>query len=64
MTLNINKCPDNVNERTVRSSIHPEGLEDRLDVNVEYICDCDCQAPGQAVSLVLYFILMFYLVNI
>ncbi|XP_063421998.1 integrin beta-1-A-like isoform X1 [Mytilus trossulus] len=50
MTLNINKCPDNINERTVRSSIHPEGLEDRLDVNVEYICDCDCQAPGQAVE--------------
>ena len=52
MTLNIDKCPDSLSARSDKTSIHPEGLEDRLDVNVEYICDCDCQHPEQAVSII------------
>lgn len=50
MNLTINKCPDSYSDRFDKTSIHPEGLEDRLDVNVEYICDCDCQSPAQAVE--------------
>lgn len=50
MTLKITKCPENPKDRLVKTVIRPEGLEDNIVVNVEYVCDCGCQESGSAVE--------------
>lgn len=43
---NMTTCPD---QRTVNFTIFPEGLEERVEIEVEHMCDCDCQLEPEAV---------------
>lgn len=43
---NMTTCPD---QRTVNFTIFPEGLEERVEIEVEHVCDCDCQLEPEAV---------------
>lgn len=38
-------CPEN---RNLTFTIFPEGLEERVQVDVEHVCDCDCQLEPEA----------------
>uniref|UniRef100_K1QI90 Integrin beta n=1 Tax=Magallana gigas TaxID=29159 RepID=K1QI90_MAGGI len=44
---NMTTCPD---QRTVNFTIFPEGLEERVEIEVEHVCDCDCQLEPEAES--------------
>jgi hypothetical protein len=43
---NLTECPE---ERSFSFTIFPEGLEERVNVDVEHVCDCDCQLEPEAV---------------
>ena len=45
---NLNACPK---ENSVNMTIFPEGLEDRVQIMLDYNCECDCQREPEAVSL-------------
>lgn len=45
----FNTCPE---KRNVTFTIFPEGLEERVQVDIEHVCDCDCQLEPEAVSSV------------
>ena len=45
---NLNACPK---ENSVNITIFPEGLEDRVQIMLDYNCECDCQREPEAVSL-------------
>ncbi|XP_062599946.1 integrin beta pat-3-like [Saccostrea cucullata] len=38
-------CPD---KRKVNFTVFPEGLEERVQIEVEHVCDCDCQLEPKA----------------
>ncbi|XP_062600193.1 integrin beta-3-like isoform X2 [Saccostrea cucullata] len=42
---NFTACPEN---RNLTFTIFPEGLEERVQVDVEHVCDCDCQLEPEA----------------
>lgn len=41
----FNTCPE---KRNVTFTIFPEGLEERVQVDIEHVCDCDCQLQPEA----------------
>lgn len=45
---NFTTCPK---ERNLTFTIFPEGLEEKVRVDVEHVCDCDCQLEPEAVDL-------------
>ncbi|XP_056008318.1 integrin beta pat-3-like isoform X2 [Ostrea edulis] len=45
MISNLTTCPET---RNLSFTIFPEGLEERVQVEVEHVCDCDCQLPPEA----------------
>ena len=44
---NFTTCPK---ERNLTFTIFPEGLEEKVRVDVEHVCDCDCQLEPEAVD--------------
>nr|XP_022306552.1 integrin beta-3-like [Crassostrea virginica] len=42
---NLNACPK---ENSVNMTIFPEGLEDRVQIMLDYNCECDCQREPEA----------------
>nr|XP_022306553.1 integrin beta-3-like [Crassostrea virginica] len=42
---NFTTCPK---ERNLTFTIFPEGLEEKVRVDVEHVCDCDCQLEPEA----------------
>ncbi|XP_056008967.1 integrin beta-6-like [Ostrea edulis] len=42
---NLTECPD---KNTFTFTIFPEGLEERVNVDFEHVCDCDCQLEPEA----------------
>ena len=49
---NVTSCPT---ERTQSFTLYPEGLEERVEVEIEHVCDCDCQLAPEAVRNFLWF---------
>uniref|UniRef100_K1QAH5 Integrin beta n=1 Tax=Magallana gigas TaxID=29159 RepID=K1QAH5_MAGGI len=41
----FNTCPE---KRNVTFTIFPEGLEERVQVDIDHVCDCDCQLQPEA----------------
>nr|XP_022306555.1 integrin beta-3-like [Crassostrea virginica] len=42
---NLTRCPT---ERIQSFTLYPEGLEERVEVEIEHLCDCDCQLEPEA----------------
>ncbi|XP_071812229.1 integrin beta-1-like isoform X2 [Apostichopus japonicus] len=43
VTVTGNTCPDS---RTSSFTIRPVGFSEELQVNIDYLCDCDCEGSG------------------
>lgn len=39
-------CPDQI---TVNFTIFPEDLEEKVEIEVKHVCDCDCHLEPEAV---------------
>ena len=53
MTIEARECPKNREDWRKTFSIYPVGLTEQLMINLEYLCECDCEQPGVGVSLYL-----------
>jgi len=49
--IEITECPKNPADWNQSFDIYVVGLEEKLTVNLEMICKCDCETEGKAVSL-------------
>ncbi len=42
MEITLNKCPkDNKFKKSL--TVHAQGIDERVNINLEAICDCDCE---------------------
>ncbi len=42
MEITLNKCPkDNKFKKSI--TVHAQGIDERVNINLETICDCDCE---------------------
>lgn len=44
----LNSCPTDPSQRSQTFVISPVGLQEQIEIEVEYICECDCQKPENA----------------
>ncbi|XP_071440832.1 integrin beta-PS-like [Hetaerina americana] len=44
--ITVLKCPEKENDRHVKFQIKPQSLNESLEVELEIICDCPCEQPG------------------
>ncbi|KAK7075788.1 Integrin beta-1, partial [Halocaridina rubra] len=47
--VTLSKCPEDRNEWRQLISIYPVGLRERLVIDLEMFCDCQCERPGNEV---------------
>ncbi|XP_066947764.1 integrin beta-PS isoform X1 [Macrobrachium rosenbergii] len=44
--VELSKCPEDRSDWRQLISIYPVGLRERLLIDLEMLCDCDCERPG------------------
>lgn len=49
--ITLKECPKDPNHWRQSFDIAPVGVSESLTVNVEMICDCPCEHPGNVVSI-------------
>lgn len=47
LVSNLTVCPE---KRDFIFTLFPEGLEERVEIEVEHVCECKCQLEPEAVS--------------
>lgn len=47
--IELLKCPEDNNSRQQTFNIKPVGLRDNLKIDLEMICECDCEPKQTAV---------------
>ncbi|GAB1605708.1 integrin beta pat-3-like [Argonauta hians] len=48
--IEVDKCPERKADRKRTISIHPVGLPDKLTINLEILCECQCQNESTKVT--------------
>ncbi len=48
--IEVTECPKDPNDWKQKFSIYRVGLEESLIVDLEMLCDCPCETPGNPVS--------------
>ncbi|XP_064646617.1 integrin beta pat-3-like [Lineus longissimus] len=49
VTVLVEKCPKDKSSMWRNFTIRPVGLSDGINIQMELLCDCDCQKPNQTV---------------
>jgi hypothetical protein len=49
MEITLTKCPKDVKFKK-SITVHAQGIDERVNINLETICDCDCEKEAQNVS--------------
>ncbi|KAK2164572.1 hypothetical protein NP493_1406g01044 [Ridgeia piscesae] len=47
VTIEVTSCPKDRTKWKKSFEIYPVGLEEKLTVNLNLMCECDCEKPGQ-----------------
>lgn len=50
ITIEVKQCPENREDWKKSFSIYPVGLTEQLKINLEFECDCACEAMELGVS--------------
>jgi len=50
VSVSVSSCPTDVSKRLRTFEIYPVGLAEKLEVQLELICECDCEKPDKEVS--------------
>lgn len=50
VTLEVKSCPKNRDEWKSAFDIYPVGLTEKLRVNLDLMCECDCEKQGQGIA--------------
>lgn len=50
-TIEATQCPEDRSKWVDQFYIYPVGLSEKLRVDFELICECDCELAGQEVGL-------------
>ena len=48
--IEVVKCPKDPREWKQTFEIYPVGINEKVLVNLEMMCQCDCEKPGNPVS--------------
>ena len=43
VTLEVRSCPSDHSQRSKTFNIYPVGLTEKLTINLELMCECDCE---------------------
>jgi hypothetical protein len=49
--IRITKCPENRDDWKQSFDIQVIGIEEKLTVELEFVCECGCEVPGSEVEL-------------
>lgn len=44
VNVNLLQCPSDPAQRSRKFRITPSGLQEALEIEVEYTCDCNCES--------------------
>ena len=51
VTITVPECSENPAENKKSFEIYPVGLNEKLKVNLELMCSCDCESPDLEVRV-------------
>lgn len=49
--VQVKACPENPKDWKQTFAIYPVGINESLIVDLEMLCSCPCERPGNAVSI-------------
>jgi len=64
VTIEVTSCPKDRTKWKKSFEIYPVGLEEKLTVNLNLMCECDCEKPGQEVYMCTFKRISVHIMNI